>query len=153
NYIETPLVTITGDGVGATAIANIVNGKLSNITITNKGINYTRATIAITDGGGSAGTGFPVLESKNGTLRIFYYKENGERVIINNSIGTIDYLEGKIILNSLNPITLISNSYYNNKTLTMNIQPEKDSIITKRNQIIDIDETDGSSIIINIIAE
>lgn len=44
-------VAITGDGTGATATAKVVNGKVISIDITNKGINYSRALVTITDDG------------------------------------------------------------------------------------------------------
>lgn len=50
--IDTPVVTITGDGTGATAVAVIdANGDLTGITITNPGIGYTTASVALSGGG------------------------------------------------------------------------------------------------------
>lgn len=46
------IVTITGDGTGATATADVVGGAVTAITIINKGTNYTVADIAI------GGTGY-----------------------------------------------------------------------------------------------
>jgi hypothetical protein len=46
-YTTAPTVTITGDGVGATAEAIIVNGALQTINITSRGIDYTRAVVTI----------------------------------------------------------------------------------------------------------
>lgn len=63
--IETPLVTITGDGSGATAVAVIdASGNLTGITITNPGTGYTTATVALSGGGmGNTATvgGAPVI--------------------------------------------------------------------------------------------
>ncbi|MCG5240103.1 phage tail sheath C-terminal domain-containing protein [Azospirillum doebereinerae] len=55
-YTSAPVVTITGNGVGAAATATVVDGALSAITITKPGRGYTAATIAITGGGGSGAT-------------------------------------------------------------------------------------------------
>jgi autotransporter-associated beta strand protein len=56
-YIDTPIVTITGDGTGATAVANIdASGNLTGITITNPGIGYTTASFTLS-GGGIGNTG------------------------------------------------------------------------------------------------
>jgi autotransporter-associated beta strand protein len=56
-YIDRPLVTITGDGVGATAVANIdSSGNLTSITMTNPGVGYTSATFTLS-GGGQGNTG------------------------------------------------------------------------------------------------
>lgn len=42
-----PTVVIIGDGVGATADAIVVNGKITSIRINNPGVNYTTATAYI----------------------------------------------------------------------------------------------------------
>ena len=42
-----PLVTITGDGSGATATATVENGVITGITITGSGLNYTEGNIVI----------------------------------------------------------------------------------------------------------
>ena len=56
-FIDQPIVTITGDGTGAEAVANVdSNGNLTSITITNPGVNYTSASFALT-GGGVTNTG------------------------------------------------------------------------------------------------
>jgi len=47
------LVNITGDGVGSTAIANITYGKVTSLTITNRGYGYTYATVTLTPNGGT----------------------------------------------------------------------------------------------------
>ncbi|RYD93785.1 MAG: hypothetical protein EOP50_10570, partial [Sphingobacteriales bacterium] len=53
-YIGMPIVEISGNGTGATAVANIdADGNLIGITITNPGIGYTEATAVISGGGGS----------------------------------------------------------------------------------------------------
>ena len=44
-------VAISGDGVGATAVANVVSGAVRSILITNYGSGYTHATATITGDG------------------------------------------------------------------------------------------------------
>ncbi|MGV3530778.1 MAG: beta strand repeat-containing protein, partial [Chthoniobacteraceae bacterium] len=52
-YLGAPNVEITGDGSGATAIANIdATGNLTGFTITNPGVGYTEANVFISGGGG-----------------------------------------------------------------------------------------------------
>jgi autotransporter-associated beta strand protein len=60
-YIGEPYVSITGDGVGATAVANMAddgtgNGtyKVDSVTVTTPGINYTTATVSFLKGGATA---------------------------------------------------------------------------------------------------
>lgn len=47
NYTNIPVVTITGDGINATAVATIVNGSVTGFVITNGGTGYTYATVSI----------------------------------------------------------------------------------------------------------
>ncbi len=49
-----PRITITGDGVGATAYANVESGQIKRINMVNVGSNYSKAKVAIT---GSQGSG------------------------------------------------------------------------------------------------
>jgi hypothetical protein len=41
NYTSVPTVTIVGDGIGATAVATISGGRVTNISITNNIITIT----------------------------------------------------------------------------------------------------------------
>jgi hypothetical protein len=152
-YVSSPTVTITGDGSGATATAKILNGKVVGITVTNRGINYTRALVQITGGGGFGATASAQLQASNGTLRTFYYKASGEKVVVNSAAGTIDYNNGVLVINKFNPVSLAENPYYTNDTLTFNVQPEDSTIFSKRNLILSIDENDVSSIQTSMIAE
>ncbi|MDB6170915.1 MAG: sorting protein [Chthoniobacteraceae bacterium] len=53
-YAGAPLVQISGDGTGATAIATIdTNGNLTGIKVTNPGNDYTFATATLIGGGGA----------------------------------------------------------------------------------------------------
>ncbi len=153
DYLTAPDVIITGDGTGANAVSKIINGKVSSIELLSGGINYTRATISLVGGDGSGATARAVLQNRNGTLRLFYYNNKGEKVIINNNIGTVDYDAGLINLFDLSIIAPVSNPLYDNTTLTLNIQPFNDTIESSRNQILNIDVNDSSSIQIEVIAE
>lgn len=152
-YYSVPAVTISGDGSGATAIAEITgDGRVRSIKITNKGINYSRASVSIS-GEGSEATAIPVLEARNGTLRTFYYKTNGEKVIVNSNAGTIDYDTGKVELNSLLPFSINANDFYDTNIVTLNVVPNGDIIYPLRNRILAIDENNFQSIQVEVVAE
>ena len=54
NTITSPItVTITGDGTGAAAYAEVVDGIITDIVVTNPGTNYTYANVTITSSTGS----------------------------------------------------------------------------------------------------
>lgn len=52
-----PNITISGDGSGATAYANVAGGILNKVTMVNVGSNYSRASVSFTDGAGGSGAG------------------------------------------------------------------------------------------------
>ena len=60
-YIGEPYVSITGDGFGATAVANMADDgtgkgtyKVASVTVTTPGTNYTTATVSFLKGGAAA---------------------------------------------------------------------------------------------------
>ena len=152
-YLLPPTVTISGDGTGATAEAVIVNGKVNSIKVTNKGYNYTRATVSVTsfDGTGAEASAQARLDARYGLLRSYYYKPNGEKVIVNNNAGNVDYNTGKIILSSLFTTTVLANEFYSENVLTINVIPEEDIITPLRNRIIAIDPNNAQNIQIQLI--
>lgn len=152
NYASTPTVTIVGDGTGATATARVAGGRIVEITVTNKGINYTRATVSIS-GVGSEASAIARLQSKFGELRSFYLKSNGEKVIVNAKAGTINYESGIIELNSLLTNGAVVNDFYDTNILTFDLPIEKEVIFPLRNRIVDIDENDARAIQLIIVPE
>lgn len=152
-YDTAPKVTITGDGIGAEAQASIINGRIDRINIINKGSNYTRATVSITGGGGSEASAVAVLETNNGILRTYYFKSNGEKIFVNESAGTIDYMSGRIDLLGVLPLAVIENNFYDDNVLTVSAPINDQIIYPLRNRILTIDESDASSIQIEVIAE
>jgi hypothetical protein len=145
-YTSEPTVTITGDGFGATARAILSFGRIQRIEITNPGIDYNRAVVAISGGGGFGAQAIATIDTKIGRLRTVYFTTSAERVVVNSNIGQIDYLNGNITLNDLNILEA--------KTPDGLIRIEsgiQDNIIqSTRNTILTIDNNDPSSIIINL---
>lgn len=152
NYTSTPTVEIIGDGSGATAVANIVNGKLSSVTVLTPGIGYTTAAVRITGGGGSLAEATAVLEGRYGQLRIAYYKTDevssqSTKVVINQSknggvAGTIDYKLGKIYINDFAP-TAVNNDFGD---IMIHMIPEINIIQSKLNKMLVLDAADPTSI-------
>jgi hypothetical protein len=149
NYTSSPTVTISGDGIGAEAVAIVVNGKISKIEMTNRGIDYTRAVISISGGGGYGATAIPVIDSRTGTLRTVYYNQLSERQIVNSNAGTIDYNLGTLTINDIRINSVSSPDGY----IRFTIQAENTVVSTNRNTIITIDDTDPTSISTVLISE
>jgi hypothetical protein len=152
-FTSQPTITITGDGLGATAEAVIVNGKIDSIRMINKGSNYTRATVSITGGGGTEATATAVLEAKLGDIRTYYYKTNGEKVIVDSAAGSINYDTGVVSLTELETNDVIDNDFYDTHILTINVPSDKEIIFPMRNRILTIDENDASAIQIDMVSD
>ena len=152
NYSTVPTVTITGDGTGATGYAKLFGGRVASIVMTNKGVNYTRATVSIS---GDTGTGVivaPILQSRIGVLRTYYLNSNGEKVFVSENAGTVDYDSGIIVLKSLLPVSVLSNSYYETNVLTINTFVDREIITSIRNKILDIDVNNPLSSQIEVVS-
>ena len=153
NYTTVPTVTIVGDGTGATGVAKLYGGRVASIEMTNKGVNYTRAAVTIE---GETGIGVivePILQSRIGKLRTYYLNSNGEKIFVNNDAGTIDYDNGIVVLKSLLPVSVATNSYYEPNVLSINTFVDKEIISSIRNKIIDIDIDNPLSYQLEIVSE
>lgn len=153
NYTSKPVVTITGDGTGAVVEPTVVNGRIVAIKIINPGINYTRAFAQITDQYGSGALLSVKLRSDSSTVRSYYYKSNGEKVFVNEKAGTINYRTGRIVLDSLNPLEVASNDFYDQDVLTLNVIPENTVIDPLRNRILAIDTNNIQAIQLRVTPE
>ncbi|MEK7949755.1 beta strand repeat-containing protein [Luteolibacter soli] len=121
-YIGNPLVSVTtgGTGSGATAIANVLNGQVTGVTLTCPGQNYSAGdTVTFTfTGGGASSTAAP-----------FAYVLTAGDVAANGSGGLTKLGTGKLTLSGTNtftgPVNLTgpldsSSLTLNNTTLTIN---------------------------------
>ena len=142
-YITEPTVTISGDGTGATARAIIVNGKIQRIDVVNRGVDYTRAIITISGGSGFGSEAVAVIDGRTGTLRTIYFDSLAQRQIINSNVGTIDYDNGIITINSINFLTVDSDD----GLVRLTIQSDKGIIQSTRDTIVTIDADDPVSIL------
>lgn len=142
-YVIEPDVVIRGDGTGATARAKIVNGRVVTIQVISQGSNYTTATVEISGGGGRNATAKPVLSTEIGTLRSYYVQGvTGEKVVVNDNIGTINYTTGRVRLIAFNPTSISLNPNYSIGTLTINVVPALSTIKIIRNSVLTLDQYD-----------
>jgi hypothetical protein len=141
-YTETPTVTITGDGIGATAEAIVVNGRIQSINVTNRGINYSQATISISGGNGFGAEASVVIDARFGNLRTVFFDSNAQRQIINSNAGEINYETGIITINNINILSLASSD----GQIRLTIESEEGILESVRNTILTIDEDDPISI-------
>lgn len=141
-FTTVPTVTIIGDGSNATAEAVVVNGKIQSINITNRGTDYTRATISITGGNGFGAEAVVVIDGKIGTLRTVFFDSLAQRQIINSNAGSINYDTGEIVINNIRFLSVDSDD----GLIRLTIEAEKGIIESQRGNILTIDEDDPVSI-------
>jgi len=99
-------------------------------------------------------TGFYILNSDKlhfidddgfGNLRLIRY-DDGEKIIVNPTIGTITYSNGTLTINSLH-VTMVDSSH-GSEDIQFTLKPESYDAASIRNQIIDI-----SNITVSVIAD
>ena len=151
SYQSTPTVTILGDGTGATAYATInPNGQINSIKVATSGNNYTQASVTITpavgDSTGQNGAATVTLQGQYGTLRSYYNTANNVKTIFNTNVGTVDYTNGIIILNSFSPLN-IDNPL---GQLILSVNPTTTIVSSTYNKIITVDPYDPLAIIVNV---
>ena len=153
-YQYAPTVTILGDGTGATAEAVITSsGSIRAINVLTAGTGYTSALVKITpadgDTTGALGAATATLVGRYGTLRTYYNDSQNVKTVFNNNVGTIDYVDGIVTLNSFGPIQV--NNDLGQLTITAN--PTTTIISSSFNRIITIDPYDPSAIVVNVTAK
>jgi len=153
-YQYPPVVTILGDGTGATAEAVLSgNGQVKSIVITNAGTGYTSALAVITnaanDTTGQLAAAVVILEGQYGQLRSYYNNAQNVKTIYNNNVGTIDYVNGIVTLNSFAPEN-IDNPL---GELTITASPTTTIISSSFNRIITVDPYDSLAVNVNVTAQ
>jgi hypothetical protein len=140
NYSSATSVTITGDGSGATAVATIVSGVITKITMTSFGTGYTFANVAISDplrtliGGVVEAEAYVCLPPLKGHGYDAVSELYGETLAINTSLRQEsslnallqDYRQYGIIKN---PSQLYVNSAYTSDTNLIAYEAQFSSII------------------------
>ena len=154
NYTATPTVVITGDGTGATAVATIVNGFVKSITVTNPGTGYTSATAYVVNAtGDTSGTGASlsvVLNNQYGSIKAYYNDPVKGQVVVGSNVGSIDYVNGIITLNSFSPIDIPDSPL---GQLAIGVQPTTTIIPSSYNRIVTIDPYDPSAVTVTANAK
>ena len=81
------------------------------------------------------------LQDDNGVLQV--YRSSGEeRILVDNNVGAITYLSGKIELKSFKPIAIGSETTGNTTPLEVTVTPASADILPLREQIILIESGD-----------
>jgi hypothetical protein len=146
-----PTVTISGDGVGATATAEVVNGIITAITVVNGGSGYTQAIAIITDSAGSGAVATPVLRGNYGNLRTFYFVNGVKNILTGGAgdAGSIDYTNGIVVISNFTPIALDGTD----GILRVNGYAASRIVSSSFSRIITLDTNDAAAITVNVTAK
>ena len=102
----------------------------------------TSNTFSYTDSANTQWSGCR-LQDNNGVVEV--YRTSGEdRIIVNNNVGTVNYLTGKISLTSFKPLIIGSETTGNTTPLEVYITPASSDVNPLREQIILIEAADVS---------
>ena len=153
-YQYAPIVTILGDGTGATAISTInVSGQLKYIKVTSSGNNYTSSIATITpvpsDTSGHSGAAVVNIQGKFGTMRTYYNNTTNVKTILNAKAGTIDYYNGILTLTDFNPCGVSNPS----GSLIISVTPKTSIVSSSYNRILTMDQYDPSSVVVSVLAK
>lgn len=148
NYLSTPTLVISGDGIGANAYPIIVNGKVTEVVVDKPGVNYTTATVTLyyQDSVDATASFNANIQGRYGVLRSYYFDDNNIKTVMDPEAGDIDYKLGTISLKSFDPVS-ISDPL---KILRVIAKPATNSFESARQRIITIDEEDVASINIDV---
>jgi hypothetical protein len=81
------------------------------------------------------------LQDSNGVVQV--YRPSGEdRIVVNNNVGTITYLTGKLALSSFHPVVISSETTGNTTPMEVYITPASSDVLPLREQIILIEAAD-----------
>jgi len=141
-YTIAPEIIITGDGTGAKAIATVSGGEVTSVVITDRGKDYTNAQLTLSGGNGTGASLSVSVDSRNGTIRSIFFDDDGNRNIINDNAGSIDYDKGVIEINNINIRTVTASD----GLIRLTIGAESGIIESTRNNIVAIDIEDPLSI-------
>lgn len=145
-----PVVTILGDGTGATAVANVESGIITGIQITNGGTGYSQAIINITDPAGTGAAASPVITKDFTTLRTYYYNNSIKTILTTSdskgNAGTIDYTNGIVSLTNFIPSAINTTDGY----FRVNALAAERYISSTYEQIITLDSLDSQAIVVNV---
>lgn len=145
-----PTLMIDGDGVGATATAVLTNGKVTEVIVTDPGIEYSTAAITAYDQDGVALSSLSfeaVVGNDVGTIRSYYFDEYKVKQIFSTEAGTIDYKTGLIRINPFLPIDINDT----NKYLKFYAIPQNQLLNSNRSSIITLDTDDMAAVSVVVI--
>lgn len=107
-YVTAPVVTIQGDGTGATAVAQIAGGRVVQINPLTPGTGYTWTNIVLDGGGGSGATARAIMSPTYGHGSNAIDELNANSLMFFTSFSN-DKNQGMVITNDYRKVGLVRN--------------------------------------------
>ena len=143
-----PVITISGDGTGATATAVVENGIITAINVLTGGANYTQAVVTISDPTGSGASAVAVLRGNYSSLRTYYFNNSIKNILLSGA-GTVDYTAGVVSLSNFAPSALNNTD----GILRVNAYAANRIVSSSYNRIITLDNNDPAAISVTVTAK
>ena len=143
-----PVITISGDGTGATATAVVENGTITAINVLIGGANYTQAVVTISDPTGQGASAVAVLRGNYSSLRTYYFNNSIKNILL-GAAGTVDYTNGLVTLNNFAPSALNNTD----GILRVNAYAANRIVSSSYNRIITLDNNDPAAISVTVTAK
>jgi hypothetical protein len=113
-YSASPVVTIAGDGTGATATATVVGGVITRIDVDAPGEDYTYATVTITDSTGISAAAYAIMPPVGGHGKDAVDELFANAIVLNTSLK--ESLQDQNISQFFRQFGIIRNPLINNST-------------------------------------
>lgn len=144
-YHISPLISINGDGTGATAYANVTSGQIKKINMVSVGTGYSKANVSVTGSQGSGAVAVPYISPPGGhgadpvdelsahnlTLSVRLTGTEGNNLPSNNDFRVIGLLKNPLLSSNL---AFATDTAYDQTTrlsvINMTGILERDEIIT-----------------------
>ena len=139
-----PLITITGDGLNATAYANVQSGQIKRINMVNVGTKYSKANVHITAPQGSGATATPRISPPGGhgsdpvdelcahnlMLSVRLSGTEGNNLPSNNDFRMLGLLKNPLLANGSSATDTAYDTTTKLRVINMDGTPQRDEILT-----------------------
>jgi hypothetical protein len=88
--------------------------------------------------GSNDGKTYYFEDDTKGNIYLFYFDTNGTKTIQNTTFGTVDYVNGEVLLGYINPVTFI-NTVELNDLIKIRGMPFSQDVVAKKTVYLDLD--------------
>ncbi len=106
---------------------------------TNTGSSVIYSTgFQLSQGGINDGRTYYFEDDTLGNVYLFYFDSTGTKIVKNASFGTVDYVNGEVMLGYVTPVTFVSTVELNN-LIKIRATPFGQDVVAKKTVYLDLD--------------